>query len=307
MQVVLDRGVPLAQFTDQLSRVARSIFRVEARDERGLSAAGWHLPGRQLIREPASHHILTYHAQPGVTMTRVVNGVCSRKVLRQGSVTLARAGDHIEVSWDRPLDVVHLYIHPDALSRHALQRRGGNGRVRLQAFFGIEDAWLAGYFQMLVGEAAEGGAAAQGLAEFLEMSQALLLRRLIQCHAEPGAGMPHRNDAETRPGPLRPTVLRRIDEHLQAHLAEHNDLAMLAGIANLSVDHFLRSFRAAAGTTPHRYIMDLRLAKAAAMLRETVLPVAEVATACGFLSASHFAVAFGSRFGLRPSAYRRSH
>lgn len=305
MQVVVDRGTPLAQFTRRLACMARPIFLAEARDERGLSAAAWHLDGTGLVREPVSHHILSYHPQPGVTMTRVVNGVTSRKGLRPGSVTLARAADHIEVRWDSPLDVVHLYIHPDALCRHALQHGGDSAPVRLRSFFGIEEPWLAGYFRMLVDEATGDAARAGGLAEFLELSQPLLLRHLITCHAEPGATALHRVGPDTRHGQLRPGLLRRIDEHLQAHLAEPNDLATLAGIANLSVDHFLRSFRAAVGTTPHRYVMDLRLGRAATMLRETSAPVAAVAAACGFQSASHFSAAFGGRFGRRPTQYRR--
>jgi AraC family transcriptional regulator len=68
----------------------------------------------------------------------------------------------------------------------------------------------------------------------------------------------------------------------------------------------LRSFRAAAGTTPYQYILGLRLAKASSMLRDTVVPVAAIAAQCGFQSASHFSVAFSDRFGMRPSHYRRS-
>jgi AraC family transcriptional regulator len=98
----------------------------------------------------------------------------------------------------------------------------------------------------------------------------------------------------------------RIEEHVRAHLADAIHLASLAEIANMSVDHFLRSFRAATGTTPYQYILGLRLAKASTMLRETVVPIATIATQCGFHGASHFSVAFSDRFGTRPSQYRRS-
>ena len=297
----------MAPVIAHLADVARPVFLVDARREQGLSAARWQLRGCGLTREPISHHVLSYHPQSAANITRIVGGVRSDKAVRQGSVTLARATDHIQWWWDRPLDAIHIYIHPESLRRFAAEHLLCSAPPQLHDFFCIDEPWLAGYFQMLDSECgcsdiAESAAKAQ----FLNQTEPLLLRHLIRCHSDVGDAAGQVRDPGLHFNPLRPTVMLRIEEHVRAHLAETIHLASLADIANMSVDHFLRSFRAAAGTTPHQYILRLRLAKAATMLRETVTPIATIAAQCGFHSASHFSVAFGNHFGLQPSQYRRS-
>ena len=305
MQVV-GKSSTMAQVVGHLAHVARPGFWIEPQREQGLSAARWHLGDVGLAREPISHHVLSYHPHSGATMTRTVDGVHCRKALRPGSLTLARATDRVQWSWDRPLDVVHIYIHPESLRRFAAEHLPSNAAPRLHDFFCIDEPWLAGYFQMLISEC-------EGLqledspskAQFLEETEPLLLRRLIRCHADFGDTATRGPDPAPTFNPLRPIVMLRIEEHVRAHLAEVIHLASVAEIANMSIDHFLRSFRAAAGTTPYQYILGLRLAKASTLLRETVAPIADIATQCGFHSASHFSVAFSHRFGTRPSQYRR--
>lgn len=296
----------IAQVARHVAQVATPVFLIEAQREHGLSAAGWHLGGFGVKREPISHHVLSYHLHSGATLTRVVDGVHSRKALRQGTVTLARATDRVQFSWDGPVDVIHVYIHPESLQRFADEHLLCGGLVQLNNFFCIDEPWLAGYFQMLASERESfDSKESPAMAQFLDATESLLLGRLIRCHSSFGdAALPRPDHAKANP--LRPTVMRRIEAHVCAHLAEVIHLASLAEIANMSVDHFLRSFRAAAGTTPYQYILGLRLAKASSMLRETVVPIAVIAAQCGFQSASHFSVAFSDRFGTRPSHYRRS-
>jgi AraC family transcriptional regulator len=293
----------IAQVAPHVAQVATPVFLSEALHEHGLSAAGWHLPGLGVQRDSISHHVLSYHLHSGATITRVVGGVHSRKALRRGAVTLALATDRVQFSWDSPLDVIHIYIHPASLRRYADQNGLAGQAVQLNDFFCIEEPWLAGYFQMLASERDSFGT--DSVAQFLDASESLLLRHLVRCHSTLAHAAPLRTDHAIKINPLRPTVMRRIEAHVCAHLADDVHLASLAELANMSVDHFLRAFRAAAGTTPHQYVLGLRLAKASSMLRDTVVPIAAIAAQCGFQSASHFSVAFSDRFGMRPSHYRR--
>jgi AraC family transcriptional regulator len=300
-QSTRETPMTIAQVAPHVAQVATPVFLIEARHEHGLSAAGWHLDGLGVRRDPISHHVLSYHLHSGATITRVIDGVHSRKALRRGTVTLALATDRVQFSWDSPFDVIHVYIHPESLRRYADEQRLPAGPVQLNDFFCIDEPWLAGYFQMLASERNDG---TESLAQFLDASEALLLRHLVRCHSSLAQAAPPSTD-HAKANPLRPTVMRRIEAHVCAHLADEIHLASLAELANVSVDHFLRSFRAAAGTTPHQYVLGLRLAKASSMLRDTVLPIATIAAQCGFQSASHFSVAFSDRFGMRPSHYRR--
>jgi AraC family transcriptional regulator len=93
---------------------------------------------------------------------------------------------------------------------------------------------------------------------------------------------------------------------MQADLSANIDLAALAVESGYSRAHFLRTFRAATGRTPHRYLLELRLTKAQSLIARRLMPLIDIALACGFSSHAHLTTAFRSRFGLSPSAYRRS-
>ena len=54
------------------------------------------------------------------------------------------------------------------------------------------------------------------------------------------------------------------------------------------------------------YVEKQRMEKAAALLRETDMSVAEIAGQVGYESQSKFTAAFKEQFGLLPTAYRRT-
>jgi AraC family transcriptional regulator len=89
------------------------------------------------------------------------------------------------------------------------------------------------------------------------------------------------------------------------HLDQELTLEALAAQAGLSVFHLHRVFCVAAGETPKRFTMRLRLGRAAAMLLAGRDSVLDVALACGFQSHEVFCRAFRRRFGMTPSAYRQ--
>jgi AraC family transcriptional regulator len=99
--------------------------------------------------------------------------------------------------------------------------------------------------------------------------------------------------------------MRRVEEHVRANLAGELSLRSLAGLCCMSADHFLRSFRVAAGVTPYHYVLDQRLRKASVMIKGGNTPIAAIAAQCGFGSPSHFSVKFRARFGVTPSLHRR--
>jgi AraC family transcriptional regulator len=95
-------------------------------------------------------------------------------------------------------------------------------------------------------------------------------------------------------------ALRRIE----ARADEALSVAELAGVAAMSPYHFLRTFRAVVGMTPHQFILHTRLHRAAVRLRRTSGHVSAIAFAAGFGDLSTFNRRFARIFGLSPSAYR---
>jgi AraC family transcriptional regulator len=92
---------------------------------------------------------------------------------------------------------------------------------------------------------------------------------------------------------------------IDANLGRELSLEELAREACLSPFHFARSFKAATGLPPHRYVLQRRHAHAKALLAGRTLSLAEVALACGFSSQAHFSTSFKQATGVAPSLFGR--
>lgn len=115
---------------------------------------------------------------------------------------------------------------------------------------------------------------------------------------------PSRLGDERRPGILSDRRLMRVLAYMDARYMEPLSLDDLAREAGVSRFHFVRLFRARVGIPPHRYIVRLRMDAAATLLAETDRSIEEIALACGYHTARHFAAAFRRHFSRTPSEYR---
>jgi len=105
-------------------------------------------------------------------------------------------------------------------------------------------------------------------------------------------------------GGLPPVVTQRICEYIESHLEQKIGLEGLAAMAGLSTHHFARAFNQSMGIPPHSYLLSRRLERAERMLRETQLPLSEIAVATGFSDQSHLARHFRRRTGMSPRLAR---
>jgi transcriptional regulator GlxA family with amidase domain len=91
-------------------------------------------------------------------------------------------------------------------------------------------------------------------------------------------------------------VLKAMEENLEEPLSRQQ----LAGLAGISLRQLERSFRQCVNRGVHEHYLGLRLGRSRQLLRETSLPIVEVALAAGFGSASQFSRAFRHAFGFSP-------
>jgi AraC-like DNA-binding protein len=82
------------------------------------------------------------------------------------------------------------------------------------------------------------------------------------------------------------------------------DVPTLARIAHVSEAHFIRTFRATFGETPHRYLQRRRVERAMSLLRETDRSVSEICLDVGFASLGTFTRTFRGIVGETATAYR---
>jgi AraC-like DNA-binding protein len=114
---------------------------------------------------------------------------------------------------------------------------------------------------------------------------------------------PHLGQA-TQAAPPDPTIARRARDHLHDLIAEDIGTDALAQVAG-AADRFqlARAFRRAYNTSPHAYLVQIRLLEARRRLAAGE-PPASVAAGTGFADQSHLGRWFRRAYGLTPAAYR---
>jgi len=99
--------------------------------------------------------------------------------------------------------------------------------------------------------------------------------------------------------------LLRAKDHMDAAPHEEWPVSRLASVSGTSEAYFARSFREAFGIPPHRYLLTRRVERAAALLRDTDMPVIEIALQTGWNSIGTFGRTFRDVTGESPSELRR--
>ncbi|MCX2925354.1 helix-turn-helix domain-containing protein [Streptomyces sp. NEAU-W12] len=97
----------------------------------------------------------------------------------------------------------------------------------------------------------------------------------------------------------------RARDAMDRDYAQPMDVPALARIAHVSPAHFTRTFRAAFGETPHRYLQRRRVERAMFLLRETGRSVTDIGFEVGFGSPGTFSRTFRDIVGRSPRTYRK--
>jgi AraC family transcriptional regulator len=111
--------------------------------------------------------------------------------------------------------------------------------------------------------------------------------------------------ADGLPSPHLQRKIHEVQVFLAQNLAHDVDLSTIARQASLSPYYFTRQFTAMVGMPPYRYLINLRIQRAAQLLRESDLTVTQILHRVGFHSPSHFTTTFRRHMGVSPTAYRR--
>jgi AraC family transcriptional regulator len=103
---------------------------------------------------------------------------------------------------------------------------------------------------------------------------------------------------------LTPKVMERLRDFVTAHLGERILVADLAREAGLSPNHFAHSFMKKTGLSPHKFVMDLRVRRAAELLSRSQCGLAQIALDCGFSSQQHMCNVLRRHLDTTPTCIR---
>ena len=99
--------------------------------------------------------------------------------------------------------------------------------------------------------------------------------------------------------------LARALRFCRDHFREPLSVKQIAHEAGMSREHFSRAFAQRTQETPAAFLRRLRVEEAARLLRETRLPLREIAMRSGFYSPRHLMRTFQREHQLTPSTYRQ--
>lgn len=150
---------------------------------------------------------------------------------------------------------------------------------------------------------AGGNAALDMMNALIATDQGLTVARnasewLIQTHIRQGEDH-QRMAVRQRFGISHPMLIKALDR-IEATLDEPIERQELATLVGLSLRQLERLFASNLNMTMHQYIVKLRLDRAKILIRQTTLPLGEIAIASGFSNFSHFSRAYKRQFGVSP-------
>lgn len=102
-----------------------------------------------------------------------------------------------------------------------------------------------------------------------------------------------------------PQVIQRVRMHLLNHFQEKNTLEELGSKFNINPYYLQKQFKRYVGMSPSDYQIFLRMTKAKELIRNTKLPVSEIAFAVGIENLGYFTRRFKQQEGVTPQEYRK--
>ena len=103
-------------------------------------------------------------------------------------------------------------------------------------------------------------------------------------------------------------LLDRVMTTINKHISDSDlNVEMIADEVGISRVHLHRKMKELTGQTPHDFIRNIRLKRAATLLVNQGVNVTEVMYACGFSNTASFSTLFKKFYGLSPRDYMKEH
>lgn len=123
----------------------------------------------------------------------------------------------------------------------------------------------------------------------------LFLDQLINASAKKNRGSGQR---------LRDFYVKEAVTYIEQNYQKELSVEILADVCGLNRSYFGRIFKECMGESPQQFLIHYRMAKAAQLLKESMIPVRQVGQMTGYPNQLHFSRAFKLIYGVSPREYR---
>lgn len=253
-------------------------------------------PGQGIYQNPTEHTIcISLNHQPS-QLRQTVNNRHHTSPCVKGDICIVPAGLPFFWQWHQDDQYLRIRMSPTLLQRVSQEAvKPKSDGVELLPEFRVRHPQIEQLGIMLLSEIENDGLAGHLYVESLTNALAVHLLRGFSadqpCIARYG-------------GRLSERQLLHVTDYINDYLGQDIKLTDLAGLLKMSKFQFSRRFKQSMGVTPHQYVLQQRLERAKHLLKETKLPVMDIAMVCGFSSHSHLGKLIRQHTGLSPKAYR---
>ena len=297
------QNLPVFSVNETHRRALRSENRLIADSQR----TGWRSLYAAILEEapldvreiPIPHPSLIYHLCHPTAVARRIEGTRREKALI-GPRRFCITPGGVTAQWEHSghPEILQIYLR-DSIYNDAVQEMYGTQarKAALLPRFAILDPLLE-QLAIAIAAALRDGTAEDGL--YADSLAHMMAVHLARQHSQQSK-VAHESAAVTVSG----SRIKRLIEFVEENLDRDLSLEAMANEIGVSALYLPRAFKSAVGQSPHKYVLSRRIERARELLRNTDLPIVDVALASGFSSQSHLSNWFVRAVGVPPAAYRR--
>jgi len=294
-------------------RVLRSGNRLIAHSQeagwRSLHAAILEEAPFQATERPIRHPSLIYHLSRPTQVTRKIEGA-ARETALIGPRRICLTPGEASTEWQHAghPEILQVYLRQSVYEAAVAEIYGCDGSgAELVPRFAILDPLLEQLAIAITNALRDANSGNRQYGDG-QYSDGLYIDTVAQMMA---VHLARSHSSRSRPARILPAKplpgwkMRRVTEFIEDNLEGDLSLQAMGEEVDISPLYLARAFKSAVGQSPHQYVLGRRIERAKELLRNTDLPVVDVALSSGFSSQSHLSHWFIRQVGVSPAVYRR--
>lgn len=255
------------------------------------------LPANETPQISFLQHVIAVHVDKyPVKGERLLEGRVVKETYTNGKIAIYPANMIQAMNWDKRIEFINISLESKFLENCADESIRSNN-IEILPQFAIEDPVIYSLGLALKTEIETDN---HGSLLYAESAATMLAVHILRHYAV------QKPIAKSFISGISRSKLELIINYINDNLNRDLSLIQLAGLVNISSNHFIRLFKQSTGLTPYQYVLDCRINKAKQLLKNQKLTITEISHKLGFYDQSRFTSTFHKRVGITPKKYRDS-